>query len=116
MTDLTSHLTYVCDSRDLPSESAKAVVVDARELVAWRDSAGDAHVWDDRCPHQGSDLASGGVEGCVLVCPSHGWRFDINGQFVVPLRVFSESRRPPVFARTYETVEQDGRVFARLTD
>jgi nitrite reductase/ring-hydroxylating ferredoxin subunit len=31
----------------------------------------------NRCSHLGGDLSSGSIRGCVLVCPSHGWRFDL---------------------------------------
>jgi UDP-MurNAc hydroxylase len=32
---------------------------------------------DRWCPHQGADLATAQVEGSCVVCPRHGWRFDI---------------------------------------
>lgn len=31
----------------------------------------------DRCPHAGSGLSGGTIEGTVLTCPRHGSRFDI---------------------------------------
>ena len=39
-----------------------------------------AHVMDAFCPHLGAHLGHGGtVEGCELVCPFHGWKFDAEG-------------------------------------
>ncbi len=32
------------------------------------------------CPHQGGDLAFARIEGNHLVCPRHGWRFDLDCQ------------------------------------
>ena len=32
---------------------------------------------DRRCPHQGADLSRGVIEGGCVVCPRHGWRFDL---------------------------------------
>lgn len=32
---------------------------------------------DRWCPHQGADLATARIEGSCVVCPRHGWRFDI---------------------------------------
>lgn len=32
---------------------------------------------DDLCPHMGASLASGHLEGCVVTCPWHAWRFDV---------------------------------------
>jgi len=30
-----------------------------------------------KCPHEGTDLAHGWMDGNHLVCPKHGWRFDL---------------------------------------
>jgi nitrite reductase/ring-hydroxylating ferredoxin subunit len=36
---------------------------------------------DGICPHQGGPLAEGEVEGTIVMCPWHGWQFDVrNGQ------------------------------------
>jgi 3-phenylpropionate/trans-cinnamate dioxygenase ferredoxin subunit len=32
---------------------------------------------EGRCPHAGSALEGGSVQGGVLECPLHGWRFDL---------------------------------------
>lgn len=47
-----------------------------RELVLWCDAEGRAAVFDDRCPHRGSKLSLGRVEGNELHCAYHGWQFD----------------------------------------
>lgn len=53
------------------------------EIVAWCDDKGRVCVADAFCPHLGADLGpeSGGVvrDGC-LVCPFHGFEFDISGR------------------------------------
>ena len=37
----------------------------------------------NRCPHMGCTLAGGAMEGFILTCPCHDWRFDIRtGQMV----------------------------------
>ena len=51
-----------------------------RHLVLWRDENGEAHLNDAYCPHLGAHFAYGGhVDGCELVCPFHGWKFDAAG-------------------------------------
>ena len=51
-----------------------------RELVLFRTQAGEARVLDAYCPHLGAHLGHGGkIDGEVIVCPFHGWRFDGNG-------------------------------------
>ena len=51
-----------------------------RELVVWRDEAGHAHVWEDRCPHRGMRLSFGFVRGDRLACLYHGWQFGADGR------------------------------------
>ena len=105
---------YVCDSSEVLEGATKALIIRNRRVVVWRDTAGDVHVWDDYCPHRGAELSSGQVMGCLIVCPSHGWRFDINGQLVVPLSASTPPHRTAVFARAHDAYEQDGAIRARL--
>ena len=54
-------------------------------IVIWRDEDGRVCVAEAFCPHLGSDLgpaAGGRVCGGRLVCPFHGYEFDITGQCV----------------------------------
>jgi nitrite reductase/ring-hydroxylating ferredoxin subunit len=51
-----------------------------REIVVWRDSAGVAHAWEDRCPHRGMRLSFGFVRGDRIACLYHGWQYDGDGQ------------------------------------
>jgi len=45
---------------------------------------GQVHALDDACPHSGSSLAGGEIDGCRVKCRAHGWRFDIaTGELVV---------------------------------
>ncbi len=54
-----------------------------RELVLFRDEAGDAHLLDAHCPHLGAHLGHGGrVEGTGLRCPFHAWLWDGDGRCV----------------------------------
>jgi 3-phenylpropionate/trans-cinnamate dioxygenase ferredoxin subunit len=29
------------------------------------------------CPHEDVDLTGGDLDGCILTCPGHGYRFDL---------------------------------------
>jgi nitrite reductase/ring-hydroxylating ferredoxin subunit len=31
----------------------------------------------NECPHQGGNLCDGFVEGDIVICPLHGWEFDL---------------------------------------
>ncbi|CAN7436716.1 aromatic ring-hydroxylating dioxygenase subunit alpha [Pseudoduganella sp. LjRoot289] len=49
-------------------------------LALWRDSGGQAHAWEDRCPHRGTRLSLGTQQGDTLRCAYHGWRFGLSGR------------------------------------
>jgi len=77
-----------------------------RDLVLWRTESGRVQVADAYCPHLGAHLGHGGaVEGEILQCPFHGWRFGAEGECVeVPY-----ARRVPPRARlrTWPAVERN---------
>jgi phenylpropionate dioxygenase-like ring-hydroxylating dioxygenase large terminal subunit len=83
-------------------------------LVLWRDAAGTAHAWADRCPHRGAQLSRGRVLQGRLECAYHGWQFDGAAQCVhVPaLPTFT----PPAThcATRHELVEAYGLLWVRL--
>ncbi len=32
---------------------------------------------DNRCPHQACSLSNGSLDGLVIICPCHDWRFNL---------------------------------------
>jgi len=46
------------------------------EIVLGRTAGGRVWAFEGRCPHQGALLSEGRLDGDVLVCRNHGWRFD----------------------------------------
>ncbi len=81
------------------------------ELVLWRDRAGSFHLQDAFCPHLGAHLAYGGrVDGDLLTCPFHGWKFDAAGACAnIP---YSQRTNRKARVRTYPVVERNGFVLA----
>jgi len=100
----------ICGSTDLSPGAVLSIIAVERELVVYRDQAGDAHVVDAHCPHLGAHLGGGKVVGDTLQCPYHGWRFDSAGTCVeIP---YSDARIPAkACLPTYPVAEQDGFVF-----
>lgn len=61
--------------------------------VALLNDRGRLHAIDDRCPHRGGLLSEGEVEPGTVVCPLHGWVFELEtgamkGSSVVRLETF----------------------------
>lgn len=67
-------------SSTLEAGTSTGAIVVGREIVVWRDSSGEAHVWEDRCPHRGMRMSFGFVRGDHIACLYHGWQYDAAGQ------------------------------------
>jgi phenylpropionate dioxygenase-like ring-hydroxylating dioxygenase large terminal subunit len=57
-----------------------ALRIEDRDLVLFRTPSGQVGVLNDVCPHRGMRLSKGCVDGERLVCPYHGWNFDVRGE------------------------------------
>jgi len=72
----------ILKTSEIRNGEMKAVTVSNREMLIARVDdqfyAADAH-----CPHMGGKLASGKLEGTVVICPLHGSRFDLKDGRVV---------------------------------
>jgi phenylpropionate dioxygenase-like ring-hydroxylating dioxygenase large terminal subunit len=66
-------------STDFPPGEIHKVTLLERDLIVWRSSDGEAHVWEDLCIHRGARLSKGWLVGDNVVCPYHGWRYDQQG-------------------------------------
>jgi NAD(P)H-dependent nitrite reductase small subunit len=64
----------VCRVGELTEGEGKTVTVAGKLIAVFR--CGDGfHAIDDMCPHMGASLAGGYVEGGIVTCPWHAWRF-----------------------------------------
>src|ERR1700735_4466004 len=70
-------------SHDLVAGTLLPVTLLERDLVAWRDRDGVAHVWEDLCVHRGARLSKGFIQDNTVVCPYHGWNYDGSAKCVV---------------------------------
>ncbi|HEX5828814.1 MAG TPA: Rieske 2Fe-2S domain-containing protein [Candidatus Limnocylindrales bacterium] len=61
---------------ELPAGSLRRVTFGDLDVLLAHTSLGLAAV-DDRCPHMAAPLSIGGLDGCVVACPLHSGRFDL---------------------------------------
>ena len=58
-----------------PGES-EHILTDRRSIAIFN-IEGTFHAIEGLCPHAGAPLADGYLEGTVVICPWHAWRFDL---------------------------------------
>jgi len=100
-----SERVRIATRSEIPAGEGKVVVALGRVLALFN-LQGEFFAVDNTCPHRGGPLGEGHLDGDVVVCPWHGWRFDLR------------SGRSPLnschFVRTVP-LELEGEVlFARL--
>jgi nitrite reductase (NADH) small subunit/3-phenylpropionate/trans-cinnamate dioxygenase ferredoxin subunit len=68
--------TEVAKLSQLKQDRGRVVELRGRLIALFR--RGEAvHAIDDACPHMGGPLSEGGLFDQCVMCPWHGWRFDV---------------------------------------
>ena len=95
----------------LPPGRAKPIRVMSEDFTLYRGEDGVAHVVAHRCPHRGTQLSVGFVEGDDIRCLYHGWKFNGGGQ-CVEMPAESAEFAAKVRIGSYPTREHIGLIFA----
>jgi phthalate 4,5-dioxygenase oxygenase subunit len=101
-------------SAELPEPDCrpKRVRLLGENLVAFRDSNGNAGMLAENCPHRGASLFFGRNEGAGLRCVYHGWKFDTAGACVdMPNEPPESNFKDKVRATAYPCQEAAGMVW-----
>ena len=62
--------------KDLKEGQAKVASAGGKD-VALFNVDGKFHACENTCPHKGGPLGEGMLDGDVVTCPWHGWRFNV---------------------------------------
>lgn len=66
----------VAQLSEIPDPGKQIVECDETLVVLFHVD-GEIYCLDDVCTHDGGTLGDGTLEGCEIICPRHGARFDI---------------------------------------
>jgi nitrite reductase (NADH) small subunit len=67
----------LCSTSDLPGEScAREFLLEGKPVCVARLN-GTVFALDNVCPHRGGPLSDGVILDGKIVCPWHGWQFDL---------------------------------------
>jgi nitrite reductase (NADH) small subunit len=62
---------------DIPTGEARVFQVDGEKIAVFRTRGGEVYAVQAECPHRKGPLADGLLGGSTLICPLHGWKFDL---------------------------------------
>ena len=106
----------VAYAHEIEDKPVKARLLDV-DLVIYRTTEG-VSVARDICPHRGTRLSGGWMDGDELVCPMHGLCYDHSGQCTkIPSIADKSARIPPrLRLQSLKTEERYGVIFACLSN
>ena len=90
---------------DIPENEGVRVEIGDQMVAVFRVGS-ELHAVGDSCPHMGASLAEGYLDGNTVICPWHGWVFNLdNGT-----SPFDEDAKVPV----YRIMVENGDVFVEV--
>ena len=82
----------------VPAPGMRTLFEPAGNSLALFNVAGQLYAIDDSCPHQGSSLCGGRLEGRVIQCCAHGLRFNLNTGYLLGSTQLRVNRYPVEWA------------------
>lgn len=92
----------VAKLEELPEGSIRKVVVDGKEIALYN-VGGRIFATGTICPHQGGPLDEGELDGRKVICPWHGWMFNLEDGTAV--------MNPNIRIPTYPVKVENGQIF-----
>ena len=98
--------TKVAAVAELGDGQARVVEANGKSVAVFN-VAGRYYAVDNLCPHRGGPLGEGDVEGTIVVCPWHGWRWDVT--------TGSNANNPAVKVGCYPVTVEQGTIFVGVS-
>jgi nitrite reductase (NADH) small subunit len=81
-------------------------IAHGREEILVANRGGRYYAMDNICSHSGGSLADGYLDDTIVICPLHGWEYDVTTGCCTHIR--------DECLRTFPVVLQDGEIFVEL--
>lgn len=95
----------VAAASEIASGQGRAVAVPGA-TVALFNVDGNYYAIDNACPHRGGPLGEGDLDGRIVRCPWHGWRWDVT--------TGASANNPAVGVACFPVSLVEGQVFVEL--
>ncbi|MFP5273281.1 aromatic ring-hydroxylating dioxygenase subunit alpha [Coleofasciculus sp.] len=106
--DINLNHWYVVARSDEVKSQPLGVILWHQEIVLYRDSTGQIHALENRCPHREVKLSHGKIKDDLLECVYHGWQFKPTGDCASVPYLAEHQKLPTCKIRTYPVQEKDG--------
>jgi len=70
-------VTGIGEFGQIPVGEGRAFTVDGQQVAVFRLRDGTVRALGAVCPHRGGPLADGLIDGSVVICPLHGYTYDL---------------------------------------
>ncbi len=97
----------VLEEKELQEGTMKLIRIEGLPVLLIKQS-GQIFVIDNRCPHMACSLAGGTLDGPVIICPCHDWRFD--------LKTGEYDQDPSMKLVTYEWKIESGKIWVKIEE
>jgi nitrite reductase (NADH) small subunit/3-phenylpropionate/trans-cinnamate dioxygenase ferredoxin subunit len=98
-------LVSVAKAGEIPSGEGRVVDVAGKTLALFN-VGGTYYAIDNACPHRGGPLGDGDVDGALVACPWHGWRWDVTSG--------GNANNPAVRVACFPVTVEDDRILVDL--
>jgi nitrite reductase/ring-hydroxylating ferredoxin subunit len=97
----------VLEEKELKEGEMKRLSIEGTPVLLIKQQ-GKIFALDNRCPHQGCALSGGALDGLVIVCPCHDWRFNLEtGEY---------EDGPSLKLNMFEWKLESGKIWVKLND
>lgn len=66
----------IASKKDVPEGTGVALDIEGKAIALFNVD-GTYHAIDNTCKHRGGPLGEGSLEGKEVICPWHGWQYDV---------------------------------------
>ena len=98
-----SEFIKIATKSELPDLESAAEFTVGERTICVANVNGEYCAMDNVCPHEGGPLGMGYVDGSKVVCPWHGWEFD--------LKTGEALFDPKLRVKTYEVSTRNGEIW-----
>ena len=97
----------VLEEKELQEGTMKLIRVEGLPVLLIK-QLGQIYAIDNRCPHMACGFSGGSLDGNVIICPCHDWRFD--------LKTGEYEDDPSMTLKSYEWKIESGKILVKVDD